>query len=232
MATRIFFAFAVGQAMDHQIDLPTPHPIPVAGARERSGKKGRGQNQVLRSQVWPKLPGGPPTLDERAQNGADFRLDLAGRRGEDRWTAMKREHEALAVPQRCEEEQPNTFQGRSGMSGSGPRIVQRKPERAMNERAEQFLPGGKVTIHRPDTNPCTFGDLRHWYRLSIATDQFDRGIEHPLAIAQRVLAEWARGGVRHAGSVPRPLATRACSRYCWTKRTKSSVYRIYAEEFP
>ena len=68
----------------------------------------------------------------------------------------------------------------------------------MDERAEEILPGGEVAVDRPDAHPCVLGDLGHGDLLPVAPDELDGGIEHSLAVAERVLARLAGGGMRHA----------------------------------
>ena len=80
------------------------------------------------------------------------------------------------------------------MSGGRSCVIQGEAEGAVDERAEQLLPGGEVAVDRPDSHARVLGDLGHWDLLSVAPDEFDGRFEHPLAITERVLAGLAGGG--------------------------------------
>src|SRR5947208_14649236 len=133
-----------GEAADHQVDLTARETVPVAGAGKRSGQQRRGHDQVLGTQVCAQFPCALPTLDQSTQHGANLSLALARGGGEDRRPAVERQHEALPVAQRREEERANAFQGGSRMRGRRSCVVDRKAEGAVHKLAEQVRTGREV----------------------------------------------------------------------------------------
>jgi hypothetical protein len=174
--------------VDHQLDLPAGQALPAAGPRQWPGEERGGQDQVFWGQVGSQLAGSLSALEQACEGCANVGLALAGGTGEDGRAAVEGEHEAFAVAQGGQEEQPDAFQGGARVSGRRSRVVQGKTERAVNQRAEKLLTCGEVTVERPDPDARVLGDLSHRDLLAVAPDQLRRGVQDALAIRGCVLA--------------------------------------------